>query len=127
MQIFESTNFFHFADDSSNNGLLLTSDKTVALKFSKSVGKTNDSANIYLNNHELTFEHHFKFLVVTIDENLDFEDHINFIVKKLKSTLYVLKKSYSVESILLYYFAHVQSHLAYGIVIKRELSGKYLS
>ncbi|CAH1099726.1 unnamed protein product [Psylliodes chrysocephalus] len=61
-----------------------------------------------------------KYLGVYIDNHLKWEYHKNYTIKKLQGILYkfkYLKKHLPVQNLITLYYALVESHLRYGIVI----------
>lgn len=61
----------------------------------------------------------FKYLGVTLDENLSWEYHVNSVLAKLKSSIrkfYFLKNICSPELLRILYFSLIDSRLQYGVV-----------
>jgi hypothetical protein len=89
-----------------SNLLYLNSDKTCILEF-----RPRDN-NFIPNNNRV------KFLGLTLDTTLSWDDHINNIISKLNSACFLLrsvKPFISVETMRIIYFAYAHSIMTYGI------------
>ena len=100
------------------NKLTLNLDKTVWVLF-KSKTKTKeltlDIGTYRLHNSEIV-----KFLGVWIDDKMTWTKHVSTLMVKLKQNMYLLKlsnKFLTKETKKLIYYAHIYSHLTYGILI----------
>ena len=100
------------------NKLTLSLDKTVCVLFdnqSKPQKVTLEIGTYRLHSSELA-----KFLGVWIDNKLNWNKHINTLIAKLKQNLQLLKMSnkfLSKTTKKLMYYAHMYSHITYGILI----------
>ena len=80
--------------------------------------KTNHDFNLSLDNIEIDRVNAFKFLGVTVDQNLSWKNHIDHLRKKCCSSIGILHKvnKFLPESALLsLYYTLVLSHFNYGI------------
>ena len=100
------------------NKLTLNLDKTVCVLFSnktKIKELTLDIGNYKLHNSEIV-----KFLGVWIDDKMVWTKHMSTLLMKLKQNMHLLKlsnKFLTKETKKLIYYAHIFSHLIYGILI----------
>ena len=113
--ILESTNTWF-----NNNQLILNEDKTKYMHFNKANSNPSPSydTNQSLNSIKPTSES--KFLGITLTSNMSWHSHINQVASKVKPGIAILYKTRDLvnETILLQvYYAIVQSHLNYGIII----------
>lgn len=100
-----------------DNSLILNDAKTVLIQFSN---KTLDS-NIYLKfkGKSIPVANNTKFLGVEVDSKLSFECHVNSTISKLNKVCYSIRNirsSVDFAVLRVYYFAHVQSILSYGLI-----------
>jgi Reverse transcriptase (RNA-dependent DNA polymerase) len=111
--ISEVKNYFN------QNGLKLNVDKTEIIQFQNIRNKNIRVQNIECQNDKITVAHHTKFLGIIIDENLRWCEHIDYISKKLSSTIFAIKElkyECQVECLLAMYFANFHCHIKYGII-----------
>ena len=76
--------------------------------------------NVFLNNISIPQCISIKYLGLTIDMNLTFDFHISNIAYKISRTVGIISKirHYLPETALLkIYYAQIQSHLLYGLII----------
>lgn len=100
-----------------NNNLKINLNKTNIMHFSQRT-KNNDIKLTYQNNTINEVES-TKFLGLTINNKLNWKDHINEMTKKISSSSYVLHKLstiVSIEALLTAYYGLVESVLRYGII-----------
>ena len=86
----------------------------------KSYNSNSIDLNIHYNQQKLDIVNNFKFLGITIDENLNWKEHVNEICKKLDRyvyALYRLRQTVSLEAALAAYHGYVSSVLGYGLVM----------
>ena len=72
---------------------------------------------------------HTKFLGLIVDKHVTWNDHIVKLKSKMSSGLFVLRtmSKYSTTEVLkMIYFAHIHSHLSYGIVLYGATSNNNL-
>ena len=99
------------------NKLTLNLDKTVCILFS-SKSRTQE-LTLDIGTYKLHSSETVKFLGVWIDKKLTWNKHLSTVVK-LKQNLHLLKlsnKFLNKETKKLIYYAHIYSHLTYGILI----------
>jgi len=63
---------------------------------------------------------HVKFLGLTIDENLKWNNHCISLYNKLSKGIYILrsaKKTLSMECMIMLYYSFIYSHIQYGIML----------
>ena len=61
-----------------------------------------------------------KFLGMWVDENLNWNTHINKLINKIKRNMHLLKTPrnlFDEKTLKLIYHAHIQSHIDYGLVL----------
>ena len=100
------------------NQLTLNLDKTVCLLFSNQ--KDPEEITINIGNSALTSSEYVKFLGVWIDRQLNWNKHISTLIVKLKQNIHLLstcKKFLLKNTLKLIYYAHLFSHLTYGILV----------
>ena len=100
------------------NKLTLNVNKTVFMFFSPK-GKS-ESEHIKFENQRITNSHETKFLCIWLNDNLSWEVHIRQLIVKLKCNMILLKKSkrlLKIFTLVSIYYAHIHSHLKYGILL----------
>ena len=100
------------------NKLTLNLDKTVCILFS-SKSRTQE-LTLDIGTYKLHSSETVKFLGVWIDKKLTWNRHLSTIIVKLKQNLHLLKlsnKFLNKETKKFIYYAHIYSHLTYGILI----------
>lgn len=101
-----------------SNFLKLNSEKTGLVQFRKT-GSINESLYIKSDHKSIPPVDCTRFLGVMLDTTLSWEHHINQLQKKLASTCALIRRLrdiVSIESFKQFYFANVQSIIAYGII-----------
>ena len=82
--------------------------------------ENDKSRSIFINGQKINKVRYTKFLGVVIDEKLSWEDHISYLIKKLRSisgALCRIRHSVPVELYKRIYESLFESHLAYGISV----------
>ena len=105
------------------NKLTLNLDKTVCILFSKK-SKTQE-LTLEIGTYKLHSSDTVKFLGVWIDKKLTWNKHLSTLIVKLKQNLHLLKlskKFLNKETKKLIYYAHIYSHITYGILICGNMS-----
>ena len=85
-----------------------------------SFGRTGKLDHIDICGERIECSENTKFLGVWIDENLNWNKHINTLVNKLKRNLSLLQNTrnlFNQSTLKLIYHAYLQSHINYGIVV----------
>ncbi len=98
---------------SKNNDLAINPLKTISLNFSK-------KKDIVSQVEDVTTETHTKFLGVILDNKLTWTEHINYLCKKISTGVYVVRRlNYigGLSAAKTAYFALVESHLRYGLIV----------
>lgn len=111
------------------NYLTVNSQKSVVINFTHQK-KTNFGINIFTDEHVLENKLVTKFLGLTLDGNLSWNDHINILCVKLAQSIFVLrrlKKFCSVETLKVVYYALFHSKLSYCIEIWGGTSKKNIT
>lgn len=101
----------------SSNKLTLNTEKTKFIIFTPLKSTPKYDNQIEINNKIIERVDKIKFLGTIINENLKWNDHINYITRKISKTTFVLKKCNSqlgVNDMLLLYNMLVKPHLEYG-------------
>lgn len=102
-----------------NNGITLNVSKTQMLQFYSINHKIDRSTLIRANRKSITLSDTVKFLGLTFDNKLTWEQHLVTLTNKLSAVTFLIRKLRSTVSILVLkniYFGLVQSHLAYGLI-----------
>ena len=105
------------------NGMLLNTDKTKVMLITTRQKRLHINENILslsYNDVELQITTGDKILGVNIDENLVWNNHYQFVCKKVSSYIWLLSRIshfLSTEHKLLYYKSYIQSHFNYCNVI----------
>jgi len=101
-----------------NLKLLLNFDKTKFIKFSANNRETKGKINISINNYELEEVTELKFLGLTVDQNLNWNSHVEVICNKISTGLFALRKLSGIcnlNALRSVYFAFIHSHISFGI------------
>ena len=89
-------------------------------RYNKNSNENDKSRSIFINGQKITKVRYTKFLGVVIDEKLSWEDHICYLIKKLRSisgALCRIRHSVPVELYKKIYASLFESHLTYGISV----------
>ena len=100
----------------SANQLSLNLTKTVMMNFWPGKKKVN----IQIDNITISSVMHCKFLGVHIDENLNWNYHMEYLHNRITTNLHLLWSSKNIlntDSLRKVYYAHVHSHLIYGMKV----------
>lgn len=103
-----------------NHNLNLNSGKTNFINFKTFQNKKLHQPNIAIDCTPLEIKSKANFLGLIIDENLQWNDHVDKIIPKINSGIYALKKmSFLCDTITLrtIYFAYIHSHIQYGLCL----------
>lgn len=101
------------------NKLTLNVNKTVMLLF-RATDSNNASEYIKVDNMKLYESECTKFLGVWIDNKLNWKKHTTLLINKIKRNSTLLKNTkalFTKNTLKLIYYAHIYSHLTYGINI----------
>ena len=101
-----------------NNSLSLNIDKSNYILFKAKNKEPNFNGTICIDGKQIKKVDNTKFLGVYIDEHLNWSIHIKHLLTKLSSGLYSLNMARNILPFnckKLLYFAHIQSHLIYGL------------
>ena len=101
------------------NKLSLNAQKTNFIMFSPKNTHTNISA-LHLANHTIQKVSCTKFLGIYIDDELQWGEHINHVLKRVSSGSYALravKRFLSKDNMKTLYYSLIHSHLSYGTLI----------
>jgi exonuclease III len=107
-------------DFSRDNYLRINAKKTNLLQIHTANTRQNENANIKINGDDVSVTHMGKLLGLKITDTFNWKTHCDEVVSKLRSAAYrlsMLRASLTLPSILKVYFADVQSHVLYTIVI----------
>ncbi|KAG8250590.1 hypothetical protein J6590_108717 [Homalodisca vitripennis] len=95
------------------NDLAINPDKTTQVHFSRKKEVPASIPNISVANQ-------IKFLGVTLDSRLTWADHVNNICNKISTGIYVVKRIKwvgSLEAAKIAYYALIESHIRYGLIV----------
>ena len=101
------------------NKLTLNADKTICVVFSPK-RDTNSKIDLKLGDFAIPCCTQTKFLGIWLDKNLDWNKHIDILLRKLKQNVGLLRKSKNMldkMALRSLYYAHIHSHLSYSISI----------
>ena len=107
------------------NRLTLNLGKTVYMFFGNS--KCNSKPNLKINQITLEPVESTKFLGMWVDENLNWNIHINKLINKIKRNMHLLrtpKNLFDERTLKLIYYAHIQSYIDYGLVLWGSMTTK---
>ncbi|KAG8278220.1 hypothetical protein J6590_108668 [Homalodisca vitripennis] len=111
------------------NSLFLNGCKTNQMIFSTVQSKDILEIPISVKQTKIEKINSIKFLGLNVDNNLSWDGHIKYLASKISSGLYILRRMSllcSTETLKSIYYAHVHSHLAYGLAIYGGTSKKNL-
>ena len=100
------------------NKLTLNLSKTLAMEFWSA--NNNNISKIQIGDAEIPLGHVTKFLGVYLDDKLKWEYHANQMYNKIQSNkqlLNVSKNFLNILTLIKIYYAHIHSHLRYGLVV----------
>ena len=103
------------------NKLTLNKKKSVCILF-KSIQRINFDlpSGLKIDNEEIRFVDHTKFLGVWIDCNLNWNIHTNRVIMKIRKNAHLLyrsKRYLSVHAKKILYYVQIYSHISYGISV----------
>jgi hypothetical protein len=111
-----------------NRNLVLNLEKSNKIVFRFNHGKDIDRGNTSANKiNEAKF---YNFLGIVIDDRLNWNEHIKKIRKKICSGLFVLRRMSflcDIPTLKMIYFAHIESHIRYGILLYGGTTTKNLN
>lgn len=122
-------NFLRIREFFNDRNLLLNLEKTNCMSFCTRQNRNKSKPNINTSDYSIEHKESVKFLGLYMDKNLSWNCHINHLEKKISSGLFVLKsmsKYCSIEVLKVIYFAHIHSHIAFGIALYGATSDKNL-
>jgi Reverse transcriptase (RNA-dependent DNA polymerase) len=101
------------------NGLKLNVQKTEIIQFQNIHNKNVRLDSIQIDDESILLAKNTKFLGIIIDESLKWNDHIDFICKKLSSVIFAineLRQESEIECLLTMYYANFHCHLKYAVI-----------
>lgn len=113
----------------SNKNLLLNRKKTNFMQFKTRQKKYYNNPDINIEQTKINQLQQTKFLGLVLDEDLSWDNHILTIQKRVSSGLFVLRslsKFCTVEVLKIVYFAHIHSHISFGIALYGATSERNL-
>lgn len=114
----------------SDRCLLLNPSKTKVISFITPQTRVELDFNIFLDEYLLEEVNEVRFLGLILDKNFNWNSHVSAITKKLASGLFVLNrvsKFSSLQTMKTLYFAFIQSHITFGIVLYGSTSNDNLN
>ena len=115
------------------NGMVLNTDKTKVMLITsrqKRLSMQNPVLSLTYSDIEMKMTHADKILGVHVDDNLMWNNHFQYVSKKISSYLWLLGKikSYlSVEHRLLFYNAYIKPHFEYCSTVWINTSSGYIN
>ena len=106
------------------NKLTVNIDKTVFMSFGPKDDKLN---NIEIGGMTIKHSKDTKFLGLWLDDKLNWNKHCSMLITKLKrnqALIRITKKLFSQNKLKLIYYAHIQSHINYGLGVWGGLASK---
>ena len=110
----------HIIDWFRANLLTLNLDKTVCILFSANISSNQPYIELELGEHKVKNVPYVKFLGVWLDQNLQWNKHLSTLIMKIKKNTNLLQignKFLNKDSKKLVYYAHIHSHITYGLVV----------
>ena len=104
----------------SKNALQLNINKTKSMHFLTKQNKTSVSPTIVIDEHVIDNVSSFNFLGLWVNENIDWNVHIDIACKKVAKAIFILRRlTFEVDTstIKTLYYAFVYPHLKYGILL----------
>ena len=98
------------------NKLTLNMSKTVYMLFKNKENGTTD--HIIIDNEKIVESENTKFLGLWMDKNLNWKKHTSILINKIKRNTTLIRNTktiFSKETLKLVYYAHIHSHIAYGL------------
>jgi hypothetical protein len=114
----------------SSKNLLLNLEKTNLVCFKTKQNRNKICPIIKIDNLSISQISNTKFLGIHLDENLSFDSHILNLKKKIASGLFALKimsRYCSVQILKSIYFAHIHSHIYFGVATYGATSNSNLN
>ncbi len=102
------------------NKLSLNISKTVCILFNQRDTKISHHHTIKIDNHLIELKTYAKFLGVTIDNKLNWHEHINNVKGKINSSIYIInrvKNILSKEYLKMLYYSLIHPYLVYGVTL----------
>lgn len=102
------------------NNLFLNVNKTNFMIFSTKQNKNMPEVTISIGQNDIEQINHTTFLGIEVDCHLSWDNHVEKILTKICSGLYILKRMSflcNLKTLKSIYFAHIHSHVAYGLSI----------
>lgn len=102
------------------HNLAINENKTKIVTFKTEQDKKSENLSIKFNNYNIENETHINFLGMKLDQNLNWNEHVNKILKKIHSGIYALSKMAFVcntKTLKMIYFAYIHSHISFGICL----------
>ena len=112
------------------NRLSLNVSKTPYIIFSLTYLRLPDKLTLQIGDEQIEFVENTQFLGINIDSKLNWTKHIEKVVKKLRCSLYALRRIkhlLPLSYLRNLYFTLIQSHLEYGITVWGNAHNKYLN
>lgn len=113
----EISNVYQFLQERNLN---LNIEKTKYVHFKTRQNKKQLKLNITIDEKEIGKEEQVKFLGLLVDSNLTWDYHVQHVLKKINSGIYALRKMTFLCSTTILkqiYYAHIHSHICYGICV----------
>ena len=92
--------------------------------------KSSTEYKLYINNNDIQKTESCKYLGIFIDSDLKWQQHINYICKKLlkfPSIFYKIRSKVPNDILRMIYFAFIHTHLLYGIEVYANTTSSQLS
>ena len=120
LEIYAFTELSKLIDYFIENQLILNTSKTNFMSFRTKQNRETSNLSIFIDNESIPQTENTKLLGLHIDCNLSWDTHVDNVISKANSGIFVIKQmSYlcNLPALKTIYHAHVQSHIAYGICV----------
>ena len=104
-------------------GFKLSPTKSTCVIFSREIKYKNLDQKLFINNQEIKIERKVKFLGMIIDNKLNFNEHINYIIDRCNKRLNLMRNlcgttwGASISTLLVIYKTLIRSVIEYGEII----------
>lgn len=103
-----------------NHNLILNTLKTSFIKFKTAQNTKQENLIIMSGSQMIEEKKSTSFLGLTVDNNLNWNEHVDKVLRKINSGIYALKKMSlycGLETLRHIYFAYIHSHISFGLCL----------
>lgn len=120
LEIIGNTGINELTQNFASLKLMVNPKKTASVIFKPARKVLPFEPTVQIEENVIENSNHFKLLGINIDENLTWTDHIEDLAAKVSSGLFAIRRIVqiaNIEASLSVYYALIESHLRYGIVL----------